>query len=88
MSKEYKKISKFSDEIKQMKAILDLREAKAANKTQKMVRYIPSSLKEPIPILQEFSSTIYMDYEALVHYKVKHSKNEFSNNHINSIENF
>jgi|GEM_PF-6107182 len=24
-----------------MKAILDLREAKAANKTQKMVRYIP-----------------------------------------------
>ena len=29
-----------------------------------------------------------MDYEALVHYKVKHSKNEFSNNHINSIENF
>jgi len=29
-----------------------------------------------------------MDYEALVHYKVKHSKNEFANNHINSIENF
>ena len=38
MSKEYKKISKFSGEIKQMKAILDLREAKevkAANKTLK-----------------------------------------------------
>ena len=38
MSKEYKKISKFSSEIKQMKAILDLREAKqveAANKTPK-----------------------------------------------------
>ena len=35
MSKEYKKISKFSGEIKQMKAILDLSEAKAANKTQK-----------------------------------------------------
>jgi|GEM_PF-6156607 len=38
-----------------MKAILDLREAKevkAANKIpKKMVRYIPSSLKEPIPIL-------------------------------------
>ena len=34
------------------------------------------------------SSTIYMDYEALVHYKVKHSKNEFVNNHINGIENF
>jgi len=29
-----------------------------------------------------------VDYEALVHYKVKHSKNEFANNHINSIENF
>ena len=69
MSKEYKKISKFSDEIKQMKAILDLREAKAANKTLKDSKVIP--------ILQEFSSTIYMDYEALVHYRVKHSKNEF-----------
>ena len=90
MSKEYKKISKFSSEIKQIKAILDLREAKevkAANKIpKKMVRYIPSSLKEPIPILQEFSSTIYMDYEALVHYRVKHSKNEFANNHINDIQ--
>ena len=80
MSKEYKKISKFSDEIKQMKAILDLREAKAANKTLKDSKVIP--------ILQEFSSTIYMDYEALVHYKVKHSKNEFANNHINNIQNF
>ena len=29
-----------------------------------------------------------MDYEALVHYNVKHSKNEFANNHINGIENF
>ena len=29
-----------------------------------------------------------MDYEALVHYKIKHSKNEFANNHINNIENF
>ena len=28
-----------------MKAILDLREAKAANKTQKMVRYIPKIVK-------------------------------------------
>ena len=45
MSKEYKKISKFSGEIKQMKAILDLREAKAANKTPKDVRYIPKQLK-------------------------------------------
>ena len=48
MSKEYKKISKFSGEIKQMKAILDLREAKevkAANKIQKDVRYIPKQLK-------------------------------------------
>ena len=35
MSKEHKKISKFSGEIKQMKATLDLREAKAANKTLK-----------------------------------------------------
>ena len=33
MSKECENISKFSGEIKQMKAILDLREAKAANKT-------------------------------------------------------
>ena len=63
-----------------MKAILDLREAKAANKTLKDSKVIP--------ILQEFSSTIYMDYEALVHYKVKHSKNEFANNHINDIQNF
>ena len=45
MSKEYKKMSKFSSEIKQMKAILDLREAKAANKTPKDVRYIPKQLK-------------------------------------------
>ena len=77
-----------------MKPILDLREAKAANKTQKMVRYIPKivkncSVSELIPILSQYSdldsSTIYMDYEALVHYRVKHSKNEFSNNHINDI---
>ena len=55
-------------------------------------------------ILSEFSeldsSTIYsdcwkaydglVDYEALAHYRVKHSKNEFANgkNHINGIENF
>ena len=26
--------------------------------------------------------------EALAHYRVKHSKNEFANNHINGIENF
>ena len=29
-----------------------------------------------------------MDYEALVHYRVKQFKNEFVNNHINNIENF
>ena len=31
-----------------------------------------------------------MDYAALAHYRVKHSKNEFANgkNHINGIENF
>ena len=29
-----------------------------------------------------------MDYEALAHYRVKHSKNEFANNHIYGIENF
>ena len=45
MSKEYKKISKFSSEIKQMKAILDLREAKVANKTLKDGKYIPKQLK-------------------------------------------
>ena len=53
-----------------MKAILDLREAKAANKTQKMVRYIPKivkncSVSELIPILSQYSeldsSTIYSD---------------------------
>jgi len=26
-----------------------------------------------------------VDYKALVHYKVKHSKNKFANNHINDI---
>ncbi len=62
------------------------------------------SANEPIPILPEFSkfdsSTIYsdywraydglVDYAALAHYRVKHSKNEFANgkNHINGIENF
>ena len=87
-----------------MKAILDLREAKAANKIQKMVRYIPKIVKNCsvsglIPILSQYSeldsSTIYsdcwkaydglVDYEALVHYRVKHSKNKFVNNHINDI---
>jgi len=29
-----------------------------------------------------------VDYEALAHYRVKHSKNKFANNHTNSIENF
>jgi len=62
------------------------------------------SANELLPILKEFSeldsSTIYsdcwkaydglVDYEALAHYRVKHSKNEFANgkNHINGIENF
>ena len=62
------------------------------------------SANELIPILSEFSeldsSTIYsdcwkaydglVDYAALAHYRVKHSKNEFANgkNHINGIENF
>ena len=48
MSKECERISKFSSEIKQMKAILDLREAKeveAANKTLKDGKYIPKQLK-------------------------------------------
>ncbi len=62
------------------------------------------SASELIPILSEFSeldeSVIYfdcwkaydglVDYVALAHYRVKHSKNEFANgkNHINGIENF
>ena len=62
------------------------------------------SANELLPILKEFSkldsSTIYsdcrkaydglVDYVALAHYRVKHSKNEFANgkNHINGIENF
>ena len=62
------------------------------------------SANKLIPILSEFSeldeSVIYsdcwkaydglIDYEALAHYRVKHSKNEFANgkNHINGIENF
>ena len=62
------------------------------------------STNELIPILSEFSKfdscTIYsdcwkaydglVDYAALAHYRVKHSKNEFANgkNHINGIENF
>ncbi|WP_454990676.1 IS1595 family transposase, partial [Campylobacter rectus] len=62
------------------------------------------SANELLPILKEFSeldsSTIYsdcwkaydglVDYAALAHYRVKHSKNEFANgkNHINGIENF
>ena len=29
-----------------------------------------------------------VDYAALADYRVKHSKNEFANNHINGIENF
>jgi len=28
------------------------------------------------------------DYEALANYRMKHSKNEFANNHINGIKNF
>ena len=62
------------------------------------------SASELIPILSQYSeldsSTIYsdcwkaydglVDYAALAHYRVKHSKNEFANgkNHINGIENF
>ncbi|WP_141083205.1 IS1595-like element ISCamsp1 family transposase [Campylobacter concisus] len=62
------------------------------------------SASELIPILSRYSeldsSTIYsdcwkaydglVDYAALAHYRVKHSKNEFANgkNHINGIENF
>ena len=62
------------------------------------------SASELIPILSQYSeldsSTIYsdcrkvydglVDYTALAHYRVKHSKNEFANgkNHINGIENF
>ena len=62
------------------------------------------SANELISILSEFSdldeSVIYsdcwkaydglVDYAALAHYRVKHSKNEFANgkNHINGIENF
>lgn len=62
------------------------------------------SVNELILILSEFDkldeSTIYsdywkaydglVDYGAKAHYRVKHSKNEFTNskNHINGIENF
>ena len=62
------------------------------------------SASELIPILSQYSkldsSTIYsdcwkaydglVDYGALAHYRVKHSKNEFANgkNHINGIKNF
>ena len=62
------------------------------------------SASELIPILSQYSelysSTIYsnywkaydglVDYWAKAHYRVKHSKNEFSNdkNHINGIKNF
>ena len=48
-----------------------------------------------MPILKEFIkldiSTIYSDYQkaysGLANYRIKCSKNEFTNNHINSIEN-
>ena len=49
-----------------------------------------------MPILKEFIkldiSTIYSDYQkaysGLANYRIKCSKNEFANNHINGIKNF
>ena len=55
------------------------------------------SASELIPILSQYSELYsdcqkayggLVDYAALAHYRVKHSKNEFANNHINGIENF
>jgi|GEM_PF-5528514 len=71
-----------------MKATLDLREAKeveAANKTPKDGKVYTQFFKRTNTDIIEVSSTIYMDYEALVHYRVKQFKNEFVNNHINDI---
>ena len=55
------------------------------------------SASELIPVLSQYSELYsdlqkaydgLVDYAALAHYRVKHSKNEFANNHINGIENF
>ena len=68
---------------------MDLREAKEVKNTKRCKVYTKivknCSVNELMLILLKFSSTIYMDYEALAHYRVKHSKNEFANNHINDI---
>ena len=37
-------------------------------------------------LLKAYSGLVY--YKALAHYRVKYSKNEFVNNHINGIKNF
>ena len=67
-----------------------------------MVKSIPIIVKnylasELIPILPKYSELYcdcqkaydgLVDYATLAHYRVKYSKNEFANNHINGIENF
>ena len=67
-----------------------------------MVKSIPIIVKnylasELIPILSQYSELYsdcqkaydgLVDYAALAHYRVKYSKNEFANNHINGKENF